>query len=190
MASITGYTKAAIDTLLADKFYLDVRDYGAVGDGTTDDSAAFAAALADAASKGGRTIFVPSTPNGYYLTQGLAWDVRNAAFLGDATLLKFPASFAGVAVQPYSAATYTQMNRNARPAFAGFHLTAGGQFSQAPGTAFKLGHATNVDNGNIVIRDCHAQGFATLLGATDNAWRYRLEQVHLRWGSVTIPASL
>ena len=60
---------------------VDVRDYGAVGDGTTDDSAAFEAA--DAAAEG-RDIMVP--PGTY--------------FLGDSVTLQNPAKFQGTVTMP------------------------------------------------------------------------------------------
>lgn len=40
--------------------YYNVKQYGAKGDGTTDDTAAIAAALADASANGGGTVFLPS----------------------------------------------------------------------------------------------------------------------------------
>lgn len=50
--------------------FFNVKDYGAVGDATTDDTAAFQAAI-DAAILVGGTVFIPPTTAGYKITQTL-----------------------------------------------------------------------------------------------------------------------
>ncbi|WP_146590060.1 right-handed parallel beta-helix repeat-containing protein [Puniceibacterium confluentis] len=61
---------------------VDVRDYGAVGDGTTDDSAAFEAADADA---GGRRVLV--SRGSYYLGQSVTFE-NHVEFEGSVTMPK------------------------------------------------------------------------------------------------------
>jgi hypothetical protein len=51
---------------IGNKPFIDVREYGAVGDGATDDAAAIRAAIA--AASPGETVVIPSTPNGFLLT--------------------------------------------------------------------------------------------------------------------------
>ena len=61
--------------------YFSVRDYGARGDGSTDDSAAFYAAMDAADSAGGGTcIFVP--PGRYNVGTGLSLDGRRCGIVG------------------------------------------------------------------------------------------------------------
>ncbi|TDK42154.1 glycosyl hydrolase family 28-related protein [Antarcticimicrobium luteum] len=59
---------------------VDVRDYGALGDGVSDDSAAFAAADADA---DGRRVFVPA--GSYFLAESVTLDAE-VAFEGTVTM--------------------------------------------------------------------------------------------------------
>lgn len=62
---------------------LDIRDFGATGDGTTDDSAAFNSAITEARASGG-TILLPPPSGGYYrLTSGInLWGSQNVHFKG------------------------------------------------------------------------------------------------------------
>lgn len=64
----TSLTFSQIESTPVDPDFYDVRDYGAVGDGATDDSSAFQAAI-NAASLAGarRRVYVPDTANGYAL---------------------------------------------------------------------------------------------------------------------------
>ena len=79
MATVTGYTKDKVDELLAAKapvsttvvkgaLTLNAKDYGAVGDGVTNDTAAIASAIA-AIPAGGGSVYLPA---GSYLLGGTA----------------------------------------------------------------------------------------------------------------------
>ncbi|WP_426325716.1 hypothetical protein [Microbacterium sp. E-13] len=64
------------------KVSVNVRDYGAVGDNVTDDSAAFLAAEAALGAKGG-VIRVPQTSAGYYLATPVNFTKRWVRILGE-----------------------------------------------------------------------------------------------------------
>ena len=63
----TGAGNTAWSKLVQSYAWLSVRDYGAVGDGATDDTGAFQAAWNDAATQGGGVVYVPSGT--YAITQ-------------------------------------------------------------------------------------------------------------------------
>lgn len=70
-------------------FGLNVRDYGAKGDSTTDDTAAFSAALTAAANAGGTIVYVPE---GQYLINGTLTVPTNVVLQGT---LPFPPTGCG-----------------------------------------------------------------------------------------------
>ncbi len=67
MASQSGIAEAACSVTLAPLPFLNVKSYGAVGNGTTNDTAAFQCAVDAAAAAGGGVILVPA---GNYLISG------------------------------------------------------------------------------------------------------------------------
>lgn len=62
-----GAGNTAWQKLVQSYGWLSVRDYGAVGDGVTDDTTAFQSALADASAMGGNVVYVPAGT--YAITQ-------------------------------------------------------------------------------------------------------------------------
>lgn len=88
-----GETQSASDVEdgpAADPDVVDVREYGATGDGVTDDSSAIEAAIRDA--QPGQTVFLPETTDSYLLSfegrdQEAAIDIGNDTELNDITIL-------------------------------------------------------------------------------------------------------
>jgi hypothetical protein len=85
--------------------YIDVRSYGATGNGTTDDSAAIQAAVT-ASTALGQCVFFPATPNGYVINTPVGLTgaqclegVNGSAFLGVGTIIK-PLTAAFVTASP------------------------------------------------------------------------------------------
>jgi Pectate lyase superfamily protein len=75
---------------------VNVRDFGALGDGITDDSAAFAAAISAAQSRAA-VVYVPASPTPYLLGTGLVVDGTQMVGDGAGSILKMAlASGAGV----------------------------------------------------------------------------------------------
>ncbi len=67
--------------------YFNVVDYGAVGDGTTDDTSAFAAAITALLANEGGTLYVPATPDFYKITSVLNIHPASALQFGAVTVL-------------------------------------------------------------------------------------------------------
>jgi polygalacturonase len=67
--------------------YFNVVDYGATGNGTTDDTAAIQAAIAACAAAGGGVVYFPSGASGTYrITSTLSWTSSDpVVFMGDTT---------------------------------------------------------------------------------------------------------
>ena len=78
------------DDIITKSPWLDVRAYGATGDGTTDDTAAIQLAV-DALSSGGRLYFPAGS---YKLTSAITINTNSLWLqgVGDATIFKFPAT--------------------------------------------------------------------------------------------------
>ena len=84
-----GVTKRA--TLSQIGTTLNVQAFGAVGDGVTDDMDAFKAAADYLRTNGGTALYIPATPNGYYLRRGTGCDLsgaNNVAIISDGATLK------------------------------------------------------------------------------------------------------
>jgi hypothetical protein len=66
-------------------------DFGAVGDGVTDDFDALIACANAVKAAGGGTLYIPYTPNGYYLRRGVACNLSNTtgiSVISDGATLK------------------------------------------------------------------------------------------------------
>lgn len=62
------------DRLDTQKYFVNVKEFGAVGDGFTDDKQAFLDALQALKANGGGTLFIPASSSFYAVSNSLEWD--------------------------------------------------------------------------------------------------------------------
>ena len=149
---------------LKDRFAdtVNVKDFGAVGDGVTDDTAAFNAAIAT-----GKPVYAPS---GTYKTDGAVTETRrivssNAFFTGTNTIDPYPAFGAG-AFKAYATNNHNCIigiaDNNNSPATLGFPtgVTGYGRNNNAGNTAFGIyAEARQYANTGVVTNEIDSFNF-------------------------------
>jgi hypothetical protein len=156
--------------------WFNVRDYGALGDGTTDDTAACAAATAAAEVAGGVVYFPPGT----YKVSGLTIAASKVEFRGDGTASIIAMSSATGNTVTVSAAAQRQfvairdlkfapsVTRTSGAEIAAgwfFNLTIEGVTFNGPGAGFKINSCmdlgvTTRDNAVVFLQSLRADFFA------------------------------
>ena len=76
MKTLCGTILAAGLAVLSAHGAFDVRDFGAKGDGVTDDTAAFQAAIDAVAAQGAGKIVIPYSPKGYRIAGPGRFDIK------------------------------------------------------------------------------------------------------------------
>ena len=124
---------------------VSVRDFGAKGDGNTDDSAAFAAAQAAAVAAGGAVIYVP--PGNYVAT--VVGDNR-VSFLGARQETVIQAALPGEYALSYTSYTPVTATRWQRPFVQGIAVAGAGRTRGGVRIENKLG----VDLIDVAVHEC------------------------------------
>lgn len=149
--------------------FLSVRDFGATGNGVTDDTASILAAIA-AATTAQCNLLVPA---GTYKLSGattLSIDIGKMSLVGDGTAtFDCSAMTATNAVNVFSSLAYPNSHyTNEVNKLSGIVFIGG---SVAGRNGLLLGHPTNTNNCQTVIENCSFVNFDRCHHFTDNAWR-------------------
>ena len=170
---------------------LHVKDYGAVCDGVTDDSAAITAANTAATSAGKTLVFPQGTCN-----------VGNASFIIDAyytqwisdggrTILSWSSMTAeGYAIRVMTSFdTYYHQQRKWKTAIEGIHLSGGSHGAEYSGTGLDIyGDSDNILNG-MQFNNIAVYGFTNALNFENNVWFVTFNHLSVYWGSITTPST-
>lgn len=128
VSSVTNVTNQIKNVINSDLVYINVKNYGAKGDGLTDDTLSFRAAVSEVKSHGGGTVFIPPgnyriNPVSYFYsaTEGMRYGIElncdNIYFLGTPyTTLKFMDNVSSDAV-PLSMAFFASNAHRSNIAF-------------------------------------------------------------------------
>ena len=183
----TGAVNRPINLKLAE--WVSVKDFGAVGDGTTDDTAAIQAALdAIVASGKPNTLIIPTGT--YKCTSGITMDVSYVNLVGLSATLNFSTMLAGVCFTVGATALnafaqyYNGKNGITGLAFQGTGSPAGG----LAGTAIGVRYYSAAEPGpaQSFMRNCLIDGFYIGLSIEDNSYILNYEQVNFAFNSTCV----
>lgn len=149
--------------------FVSVKDYGATGNGTTDDTTAILNAISDATTNG-YTLYVPT---GTYILSGsttLPIDIGHMSLVSDGTaILNCSAMTATYAVQIFSSLSYPSSHTiNTSNKLSGINFVSNHTSGKY---GLLVGHATYANNGQTFIEHCSFEAFDINLSFTNNAWR-------------------
>jgi len=140
----TDYT---LSTFLQNRNVVNVKDFGAVGDGVTDDTAAFNSARDHGISLGGVNIFVPA---GEYVLNNFDIESNNIVFIGASSGGAYGDVDLATKLIPHTSATYVVRLKNNSAEQSGF------KDIQFKGTSE---YGLFIDSGNTILDNVVIQGF-------------------------------
>lgn len=152
---------------------LSVKDFGAVGNGTTDDTLAFQDAIATVTANGGLLAIPEGT---YKLSGNTAFDIdlgRISVFGEGSVTLDCSTMTSNYAFHVFSSLSYPESNYvNTTHIFQGLAIV-GGRLSGYHG--IRIGHPSNAGNGQLRLIGIGVYGFDRNFETISNAWRIILD---------------
>lgn len=149
--SAVTHTESGTDynlaTYLQNRYVVNVKDFGAVGDGVTDDTAAFNSARDYGISLGGVNIFVPA---GEYVLNNFDIESNNIVFIGASSGGAYGDVDLATKLIPHTSATYVVRLKNNSAEQSGFKDI---QFKGASE------YGLFIDSGNTILDNVVIQGF-------------------------------
>lgn len=160
-ASYSGYTSSSITSIGIGNEFISVKEFGAVGDGVTNDTAAIQAAFDRAATLGsGFVIFDPAAT--YVCNSGLTLNSNKVGIIGNGAALTFAAMTTGDALT----ITQTEVDSNYRNSLNHAHPITGLIFI-GPGMATTAVRCLTIDDNTgsnvssgITVSNCSFVNFA------------------------------
>ena len=161
-ASLVTYTPAgtgAVTTTVQAKLRqtVSVKDFGAVGDGTTNDTAAFIAAKNYVGQAGGGIVYIPF---GTYVLSNFDVDYQSVLFEGETSGYAYESTTNYVRLIPSSTAVYVARLKGTR----GIITYGAGSYSGFKNIQFKFASGTCnyglfIDTGSTLLEEVSIQGF-------------------------------
>lgn len=148
--------------------YVNVKDFGAVGDGTTDNTNAFKAALNHIQNKGGGTLYIPNdNGNASYYIESAVPLISNLRVLSNGATLKKNGGASDYYI--FTALSNGETGYGSSASNIIFDgVTFSGDFAGNRGASVTLIHSQNVLFKNCTFRECTIAGHPIDLGGCDS----------------------
>lgn len=167
--------------------FINVVDYGATGDGSTDDSSAIQNAIDAAETMGGAMVYLPSSSAAYVCNSGLTIDINVVGLEGGGNTLDFSGMTTGTAIAPIqSKAIGLRNSYNTCHPIRNLYLIGPG-VAATDVTAIAINDSSIIIFSSGIIENCSFLNFAHDISFQDGAftWEIRHCTFEVTTGTVT-----
>lgn len=187
--ALVGCSKTTVGAWMDSRPSSLMADFGAVGDGVRDDTAAWEKALSGVTG----TLDVPAGT--YRISRPLRLDASRLSILGHGAIIHVPADLSGPALTVIGTLSsadsnpdYYERYKNARTAVEGIRIVGGTASAQRTGVGLRVGGA-DTNTSCMAFRDVHVSGFQQCLHVGKNAYIIYWDNCHFCWGDVLADSS-